>query len=260
MASANANLHKAKDASYTILLPKNIFIPCMQELLFAGRQVCDMSYFSIMDFIESGKKSLKDKNYWSALFVALSLPSMCSRIAFANNKDIYKNYRWKDKTDHSKGKEYTTWKDKECYIDFCKEVMRVNQREQNPKGQYDEWLTSILGEKFADVLYQLRCDIIHAGIADIYDDDKGIYLALGEMCPSTDFSKYRTINIKDLCETIFSHISTWCSNNSISNYKYTYVFNMENNKDDLILYNRLCETDRADMLEERFIKEHEERK
>lgn len=37
MASANANLHKAKDASYTILLPKNIFIPCMQELLFAGR-------------------------------------------------------------------------------------------------------------------------------------------------------------------------------------------------------------------------------
>ena len=30
-----------------------------------------MSYFSIEDFIESGEKSLKDKNYWSALSVAL---------------------------------------------------------------------------------------------------------------------------------------------------------------------------------------------
>ena len=35
-----------------------------------------MSYFSIEDFIESGEKSLKDKNYWSALSVALALPSM----------------------------------------------------------------------------------------------------------------------------------------------------------------------------------------
>lgn len=219
-----------------------------------------MSYFSIIDFIESGKKSLKDKNYWSALSVALSLPSMCSRVAFANNEEVYKNYRWKDKNDSSKVKEYTTWKDKECYVDFCKEVMRVNQSKKNPEGQYDGWLTSVLGENFADVLYQLRCDIIHAGVANIYDDDKGIYLILGEAQSSTDFSKYRTINIKDLCEVMFSRIGAWCSNNSINNFKYTYVFDMENNKDDLILYKRLCENDRADMLEKQFIKENEERK
>ena len=47
-----------------------------------------MSYFSIEDFIESGEKSLKDKNYWSALSVALALPSMCSRIMFQS--DDYK--------------------------------------------------------------------------------------------------------------------------------------------------------------------------
>lgn len=41
-----------------------------------------MSYFSIEDFIESGEKSLKDKNYWSALSVALALPSMCSRVMY----------------------------------------------------------------------------------------------------------------------------------------------------------------------------------
>ena len=59
---------------------------------------------------------------------------------------------------------------------------------------------------------------------------------------------------------IFSHIDTWCSNNSINNFKYTYVFDIENNRDDRILYNRLCEKDRADVLEERFIKENEEMK
>lgn len=59
---------------------------------------------------------------------------------------------------------------------------------------------------------------------------------------------------------IFPHIDTWCSNNSINNFKYTYVFDIENNRDDRILYNRLCEKDRADVLEERFIKENEEMK
>lgn len=44
-----------------------------------------MSYFSILDFVKSGKKSLVDKNYWSALSVALMLPSMCSRIMFQSD-------------------------------------------------------------------------------------------------------------------------------------------------------------------------------
>lgn len=206
-----------------------------------------MSYFSIKDFIISGRKSIENENYWSALSIALALPSMCSRVAFANNEDEYKNYKWKDKNDHSKGKEYTTWKDKECYVDFCKMII-----------QGDGWLISVLGDKFADVLYQLRCDIIHAGVANIYDDDKGLYLSLGD-CSSTDFSRYRTINVKDLCEMIYSHVDIWCSNNSVDNFKYTYVFDTKNNNDDRILYNRLCERDRADLLEERFIKENASR-
>ena len=45
-----------------------------------------MSYFSIADFIESGRKSLADKNYWSALSIALALPSMCSRVMFKDDK------------------------------------------------------------------------------------------------------------------------------------------------------------------------------
>lgn len=45
-----------------------------------------MSYFNLYDFIDSGEKSLKDENYWSALSVALMLPSMCSRLEYANNE------------------------------------------------------------------------------------------------------------------------------------------------------------------------------
>ena len=213
-----------------------------------------MSYFSIKDFIKSGRKSLEDKNYWSALSVALALPSMCSRIAFDNDKDNYMNFEWNDKSDHSKGKKYTTWKDKDCYIDFCKLVMQVS------KGQYDYWLTSCLGNDFAEVLYQLRCDIIHAGVANIYADDKGIYLMLGDHQTATKLTNYRTIPIKDLCNTIFNHIDLWCSSNSVDNFKYTYVFDIENNYDDKVLYNRLCERDRADSLLEQFEKENEERK
>lgn len=78
-----------------------------------------MSYFSIKDFIKAGEKSLKDGSYWSALSVALALPSMCSRIEFEDDKDTYMNFKWADKQDKSKGKIYTTWKDKECYVDFC---------------------------------------------------------------------------------------------------------------------------------------------
>ena len=216
-----------------------------------------MSYFSVKDFINSGQKALNDKNYWCALSVALALPSMCSRVAFANEKDEYMNSKWNDKNDHSKGKIYTTWRDKKCYIDFCNKIMTTTDIFSN-KRVADSWLITELGISFAKVLYQLRCDIIHAGIANIYDDNKGLYLALGDL-PSTNFSEYRIINIKDLCEIIFEHIDIWCKNNSINNFKYTYVFDTENNNDDRILYNRLREKDKADKLEKEFNKEHKKK-
>lgn len=214
-----------------------------------------MSYFSIFDFIKSGEKSLHDKNYWSALSVALTLPSMCARVMFYS--DDYKSI---DKNDMN-GYWYMTnkgerrWHDKKCYVDFCKEIMRVNQTHLNPKGEYDYWIITTFGSNFGDLLYQLRCDIIHAGIANIYDDDKGIYLALGDLATGTEFSKYRMISIKDLCETIFDHVRLWCSSHSMKNFKYTYVFDMDNSSDDRLLYNRLLNDDRSETLKEQFLKE-----
>ena len=45
-----------------------------------------MAELSIKTIIDAGRKSLEDKNYWSALIVALTLPSMCSRVEYANGK------------------------------------------------------------------------------------------------------------------------------------------------------------------------------
>ena len=45
-------------------------------------------------------------------------------------------FKWYDKNDHSKGKIYTDWKDKDCYVDWCNEYMSHNL-----------WLESCLGKK-----------------------------------------------------------------------------------------------------------------
>ena len=222
-----------------------------------------MSYLNIPDFIEAGNKSLKDKNYWSALSIALMLPSICSRICFANC-DKYKNYKWNDKNDHNKGKTYTGWKDKECYIDFCNLIMRgdIEQNGETISNAPDEYLISILGDKYSELLYSLRCDILHSGTVNIYDDDKGIYLMLGESLSARDLSKYRIIPIKDLCERIFDYIKIWYDNYNFWGIplKDTCVFDIENNADDKLLFEKLCSDDRAEYLKQKFEKENSERK
>lgn len=206
-----------------------------------------MSYLNIPDFIEAGNKSLKDKNYWSALSIALMLPSICSRLHYQNDmykgKDNQSGYWHLDK----KGKK---WHDHKCYVDFCNSIMET-----------DEYLISILGDKYSELLYSLRCDILHSGTVNIYDDDKGIYLMLGESSSARDLSKYRMISIKDLCERIFDHIKIWYENWNFFNIplKNTYVFDIENNADDKLLFEKLCSDDRAEYLKQKFEEENSER-
>lgn len=202
-----------------------------------------MSFFSIKDFITSGRKSLDDKNYWSALSVAIMLPSMCSRLAYADNPDEYKNSKWNDKNDHSKGKIYTNWEDKKCYIDWCNENIE------------SIFLKKCLGEKYAEVLYELRCDIVHAGCANVYADNKGLYLSLGNRATNTDFTKYRIVDISVLCDNIFDCAERWSTHFGASGFKYTRVFDSRNN-DDNLLYQRLCDEERTDYLKEQFDKEN----
>jgi hypothetical protein len=182
-----------------------------------------MSFFSIKDFIDSGKKSLRDKNYWAALSVALMLPSMCSRLTYADNEEYFKS-------DHLP-------RDKKCYIDWCNEYIK------------DSWIISCLGEKYAEVLYSLRCDIVHAGCADIYSDKKRVYLFLGDNCIATELTKYRIIDISTLCDVIFDCSDIWSTNFGDSKIKYNYVFDRRNHKD-MSLYNKLCDEERIDYSKE----------
>lgn len=219
-----------------------------------------MSYLSVLSFIESGEKSLQNKNYWSALSVALSLPSICSRLQYQN--DEFKGTNKQSGYWHLCNDGTKDWHDRKCYEDFCKLIMRVDSADKIGRivnDIPDTYLKALFGDKFAEVLYELRCDILHAGIVNIYPDNKNTYLLLGELSSAYELSKCRIIPIADLCETIFRHIRVWCSNYGMSNFKYTYVFDMENNCDDRLLLNKLCEEDRKNYLLEQFKKENSER-
>ena len=230
-------------------------------LVFIRRDVFNVSYVSVIDFITAGEKSLANKNYWSALSVALTLPSMCSRIYFADNQDQYRNFKWKNKNDHNEGKIYTDWKDKECYIDFCNSIMCVHNIVAGNSicNVPDGYLTAILGDRYSELLYTLRCDILHAGAVNIYDDGKGIFLILGEFSKAIELTKYRMIPIKDLCETIFNYVKIWYNNFGIYYLKNTYVFDTENNSDDVLLLDKLCSDDRAEYLKQKFEIEYKNR-
>jgi len=158
---------------------------------------------------------LVDKNYWSALSVALMLPSMCSRIMFEDDKFRSSNKQNDDGYWYLDNKGIRHYYDKKCYIDCCKRLM-VNrhgfingnfvideEEPENGKFGYDSFIVNMLGSKFSEVLYQLRCDIIHVGIANIYDDNKGIYLRIDDCHMTTELYDYRIISIFYLCDTFF---------------------------------------------------------
>ena len=150
-----------------------------------------MSYITISDFIKSGRQSLAAKNYWSALSVALMLPSMCSRLAYSNKKDYHK-----PNGDFMDGK---------CYIGWCSDNI-----------DKDSWIISCLGEKYAEVLYDIRCDIIHAGCAHIYPkhypDGLGFYFSINDDGISTEMTKYRIVSVTPYVSRSFSMLKTGAAN------------------------------------------------
>lgn len=193
-----------------------------------------MSYFSIVDFLQSGEKSLADKNYYGALAVALMLPSMCSRFEYNGNSD----YCYTNKAG------ILCWRDRKAYVDFCNKCFSNNM-----------WLRECFGRDVGAVLYNLRCDIVHAGCANIYDGDYAIWLSYGDgMSGVTCFSKYKIVNIESICRSIFMRVNSWIQESGVLNYLHTLVFSGSDG-DDRLLYARLCDNERADALEQKFIEE-----
>lgn len=212
-----------------------------------------MSYLTINSFLKSGQDALDNKNYWCALSVALALPSICSRLYFQDEK--YKGKNSNDKYWHiANGSGKIKWHDKKCYIDFCKEIMK-NRIEFN-KYEPSLEMTSTLGNNFANVLYDLRCDILHAGNINIMDDNKGIYLSLGDLVGEKELSNYRVISVEHLCKNIFDYVRIWGENFHKLEISDTYIFDIENNFDDKLLLKKLCEDERVEELKSDFTSRH----
>ena len=68
--------------------------------------------------------------------------------------------------------------------------------------------------------------------------------------------QYKIVNVKILCDRIFCRVSAWYNHSDLSKMNYTRTFDMTNN-DDVLLYWKLCEEERAKRLMEDFKKENE---
>ena len=204
-----------------------------------------MSFLQISDLLADGKKALDNGNYWSALSLALMLPSVCSRVEFAESK-----YEGKKKSvfDDSSPFYYVTvngvqkWADRKAYLHWCKQYVFAS----------NAYLRMIFGNDGPDILYMLRCDLFHAGDADLYYNKRRIYLAIGrEDRGATSLDSRLIVHIVSLCNQLFEAVDLWLRNSQADSRKTTYVFDSANH-DDRLLYNSLCEEDRLSYLREQF--------
>lgn len=221
-----------------------------------------MAELSIKTIIDSGKKSLEDKNYWSALIVALTLPSMCSRVEYADEN--YKGNNRNDKNgiwyEDAGGKH---WHDKKAYIKWCDEWVSLGNRStvggKLVKNEYrkDSFLVSLIGENYAEKFYEMRCNILHQCESDI-DHGSGLPIFFSIGIGNTKLSNECIVQIETICEAIFDYAEDWieiCHYHDLPNRQYYDG----NNKDDQLLYQKLCDADIADCLLERHKKELDRR-
>lgn len=216
-----------------------------------------MADLSISNIISAGRKSLEDKNYWSALIVALSLPSMCSRIEYKGEE--YKGILW-----HLKDNK-PCWNrhDKDAYIKWCNEWMSLGDKTmsngklmQNDCAK-DIFLVELIGDNYAEKLYDMRCNILHEAETNI-DHGTGLPIFFSIGIGNTRLSKEYIVKIEDLCNVIFDYAKNWAE------FRHPYDLPKRkyydgNDKDDRLLYKGLCEENRKEYLLEQHEKELERR-
>lgn len=201
-----------------------------------------MSFLAISSLIADGRSALKQGNFWSALSLALMLPSICSRIeynseefmgdsntTFATNTKLYY---------YLKSNGVRKWADKKAYEDWCKSYVLGG----------NSYLHYALGSDVPAILYTLRCDLVHAGVADLYYNQKAIYLSCNDN-GITELSSRLVISVSSLCEDIFRVAEKWVQDKGADTLKRTFVFNLFN-ADDKLLYTELCKDERAAFLKE----------
>lgn len=211
-----------------------------------------MAELSIKTIIDAGKKSLENKNYWSALLVALTLPSMCSRVEYADEK--YKGNNRNDENgvwfEDNNGR--IQWHDKKAYIKWCNEWVSLGSRATycgkliSNDYQKDRFLVSLLGENYAEKLYEMRCNILHECETDI-DHCLGLPIFFSIGIENTTLLNECIIQVETICDVVFCYAENWmeiCHRHDLPKRQYYDG----NNKDDRLLYNRLCDDSRTDYL------------
>lgn len=195
-----------------------------------------MSFIDVKSLIDDGRKSLENKQYWSALSVALMVPSICSRVEYRGEpiKDQYMYERW-------------------CNEYLCAEETNT----ENSKGG---WFVHILGPDYAKTLYGLRCDLLHSAELMIsYNDVKRrnkdgreIYFSVNAGVNYT-LTKCIIISIEDLCNEMFDYAVSWFNTayTQNKNFHRTTVFDC-NNEDDRLLCKALCDEDKKEFLLSKF--------
>ncbi len=211
-----------------------------------------MAQLSIKTIIDAGRKSLEDKNYWSALIVALTLPSMCSRVEYADLK--YKGTNQADVNGiwYEDNKGLQRWHDKKAYVKWCAEWISLGTRSTingslvNNDYHKDRFLVSILGENYAEKIYEMRCNILHQCETDVeHGSGLPIFFSIG--VGNTELSKEYIVQIETICDEIFDYVSSWieiCHRHNLPKRQY-YDGSI---KDDRLLYNKLCDDSRAEHL------------
>lgn len=218
-----------------------------------------MAELSIKTIIDAGKKSLEDKNYWSALVVALTLPSMCSRVEYRDEK--YKGNSRNDENGvwYEDNRGVIRWHDRRAYVKWCNEWVSLGSRSTIggklvKNGYYkDSFLVSILGENYADKFYEMRCNILHQCETDIeHGSGLPIFFSIG--IENTHLSRECIVQIETICDEIFYYAESWietCHYHDLPKRQYYDG----NDRDDKLLYNKLCDESRTDYLLEQHNKE-----
>lgn len=208
-----------------------------------------MSFIDIKSLVDDGRKSLENNQYWSALAIALMLPSVCSDFVYCECGVPYikEGDPDKDKDRPIKQGEKTAIENR--YIGWCLQYMKTVKLPED-KEDNDGWLVEMLGDNFGEVIYILRCDYLHAanilarehyvldGGTECKDKharsnakklDRKVFLTINDSVSYT-LDNCVILNVEDLCNTIFDYVDIWYHNwgGYLGNNIRTFIFDCSN--------------------------------
>lgn len=138
-------------------------------------------YFSFDEILKDGQKALDNGLYRIAFLLALTIPSVCSRIEFQYDPEYQDDGYWKDK---------------KCYIDWCmmqgiKFLDSENKNRENAPTDLE----------YCNHIYDIRCFVVHENI--VHCDYKECNLCVNEDPEICKKANCNRVNQYDICVVPF---------------------------------------------------------